>query len=409
MTATSVDDAGRNDFMVISLVGISHFVSHLYWIALPPLFIQLKSAFDVSYTELGALMAVMAGASTVVQVPVGFLVDRIGARPVLVTGIAVLAGSIALMGLATSFWMLMVLAALAGIGNSVFHPADYAILNASVSEKRMGRAFSIHTFAANFGAAVAPALMVGLSVGLGWRGALIAVGLAGLVLVAGILWQWNAIRESTAQTAARKSAVDDARTGWQLLMSRTVLIFFLFFAMLSFSAAAMQAFAVTALVNLHGTTLVVANTALSVYLFAIAGGTLLGGEISDRYPHHEVVAAGVFIMTAVLTAMLAVFDLWFVLLYLLMAVMGLGQGIIRPTRDLMLRAALPKGATGKVFGFVSTGIVAGAALGPIPFGYLIDIGRPELVFYVLAATMILCLFTVIVPKTAPEAPAPKPN
>lgn len=405
MTATTIDDTGRNDVRVLSLVGVGHFVSHLYWLALPPLFLQLRDAFGVSYTELGLMMALMAGASTVVQVPVGFMVDRYGARPMLVGGLAILAGAFALMALAPNFWVLIALAIVAGIGNSVFHPADYAILNSSISPHRMGRAFSIHLFAGNMGSAVAPALMIALSAVFGWRGGLLAIGLGGLALVAVILSQWHTFKDVGAKPRKDKSGADDAQDGWRLLLSPAVLLFFMFFLTLSMTAGAMQAFSVTALVNLHGTPAAAASTALSIYLFCLAGGTLVGGEITDRTSRHEIVAGAVFVLTAVFTAILAVIKLDMITLCVLMGVMGLGQGIIRPTRDMMLRAASPKGSTGKVFGFVSAGIVAGAAVAPVPFGYLIDIGRPEWVFYLIAVFMLICLFTVIVPKDIAAAAA----
>lgn len=398
MTATTADEAGRSDLRVLSLVGTGHFVSHLYWLALPPIFLQLREAFGVSFTELGLMMALMAAASTIVQVPVGMMVDRYGARPILVGGFAVLAGSFALMGLAPSFWVLVALAIVAGIGNSVFHPADYAILNSSIRPERMGRAFSVHLFAGNIGSAVAPALMIGLAYLFGWRGALVAIGLGGLVLVGVILTQWNTFQDVGAKTKKDKSVQQDAADNWRLLLSPAVLLFFMFFLTLSMTAGAMQAFSVAALVNLHGTPLAVASTALSIYLFALAGGTLVGGELSDRFGRHELVAGVVFVATAVLTAALALVKLEFVALCVLMAVMGLGQGIIRPTRDMMLRAASPKGSTGTVFAFVSMAITGGGALAPIPFGYLIDIGRPEWVFYLIAVFMVICLFTVIIPK-----------
>lgn len=405
MTAATADATGRNDIRVLSLVGTGHFVSHLYWLALPPLFLQLRDAFNVSFTELGMMMALMAAASTVVQVPVGYMVDRYGARPVLIGGFAVLAGAFALMGLAPNFWALVALAVVAGIGNSVFHPADYAILNSSISPARMGRAFSVHLFAGNIGSAVAPALMWGLSYAFGWRGALTVIGLGGLVLVGVILTQLHTFQDVGAKPKEKKAAAEDAADGWRLLTSPAVLLFFMFFLTLSMTAGAMQAFSVTALVNLHGTDQAAANTALSIYLFLLAAGTLVGGEISDRFGRHEITAGVVFVATAVLTAALAVFRMDFVLLAFVMGVMGLGQGIIRPTRDMMLRAASPKGSTGKVFAFVSMAITAGGAVAPVPFGYLIDIGRPEWVFYLIAIFMLICLFAVVVPKDIAAAEA----
>ena len=177
-----------------------------------------------------------------------------------------------------------------------------------------------------------------------------------------------------------------------------MILFFLFFTMLSMMQSGLQSFTVAALVSLHETPLAVASFALSVYLFCSAGGVLLGGEISDRIKRHDQLAAAIFTVSAVACVGLAWFSLPAAVLVAVMAIMGLAQGVTRPARDMMLRAAAPKGATGSVFGFVTSGIALGSALAPIPLGWLIDIGRPAWVFYMLAAFMVVALLTVAVPK-----------
>jgi MFS family permease len=385
-------------------------MSHFFSLTLPPLFIYLKEAFDVSYTELGLMMTLTYGASAAVQVPVGFLVDRVGAKVVLTGGLALLSIGYGLVGLAPAFWVVIALTIVAGIGNSVFHPADYVILNSSISPSRMGRAFSIHTFAGHLGTAVAPLSMIVLSSLFGWRTALVAAGLFGLIVMLGLLTQWNSISEEVAGKPKKKkdaAPAADAGTvdGLTLLLSKPIVLFFLFFATLSMTSSGINAFSVTALVTLHGTPLATASTALTVFLFCSATGILLGGEISDRTQRHDIVAGIVFVLTAIFSLLLAWFDLPLALLVGLMAIMGLGQGITRPARDMMLRAAAPKGSVGKVFGFVSAGIAVGATLAPIPFGYLLDAGRPEWVFYLVAIFMMVALFTVLTPKELAEKPA----
>jgi MFS family permease len=402
MDASTPAIAVRQDAKVLSLISTGHFMSHFYSLTLPPLFPFLKDAFGVSYTELGVMMALSAGATAVTQVPVGFMVDRFGARMVLTIGLILISLGSGLVGLAPNFAAVLALVTIAAVGNSVFHPADYAILNSSISAARMGRAFSIHTFAGHLGSAAAPATMILLAAAFGWRTALIAVGLFGLLVMAALATQWGSLHDDVMPKKKDKKAAaeDGQQSGWKLIFSKPMILFFLFFLTLSMTSTGMQAFSVSALVTLHDIPVATASTALTVYLLCSALGILLGGEISDRFQRHELVAAIVFILTAVISAILAWINLPLFLLVFAMVVMGTGQGIIRPARDMMLRAAAPKGSVGKVFGFVSAGIAGGSALAPIPFGYLLDTGRPEWVFYLIAIFMIVALFTVMVPKTA---------
>jgi MFS family permease len=319
---------------------------------------------------------------------------------VLTAGLIIMSAAVGLVGLAQSFWQLIPLAMLIALGNSVFHPCDYAILNSSISGNRMGRAFSVHTFAGHLGSAVAPATMIILSGAFGWRVALALVGLFGILVMCVLATQWNSLHDDAIPKKANKKVQADpgVKDGWALLLSRPMMLFMLFFGVLSMAAAAIQSFFVSAMTSLHAMPVAAASLALTVYLFCSAGGILIGGEISDRTKRHDIVAAIVFVISAIVTAVIGWFDLGLGLLIAVMAVMGLGQGIIRPARDMMVRAASPKGSTGKVFGFVSTGIAGGAAIAPVPFGYLLDIGKPEWVFYLLSIFMIVALFTVMIPK-----------
>jgi MFS family permease len=410
MDASAAVGSSRQDMKILGLISTGHFMSHFYFLVLPPLFLYLRDEFGVSFTELGAMMTAIYGTSAVTQIPVGFMVDRYGARVVLTFGLIMMSIGFGLVGLATSFWMIIPLVMIAATGNSVFHPADYAILNSSISDARMGRAFSIHTFAGHLGSAAAPATMGFLAAIFGWRIALVMAGIFGLLVMLAMITQWNSLHDDALPKKKKEggtSVAQDTKSGIALLFSRMMIIFFLFFATLSMTTAGMQAFSVTALVDLHGTPLNIANAALTTYLFCSALGILIGGEISDRTKRHDIVAAVVFILTAIITVIIAKFDLSVVLLIALMVIMGLGQGIIRPARDMMVRAASPKGQTGKVFGFVSAGITAGSALAPIPFGYIIDQGHPDWAFYLMAVFMIVALFTVVVPKQASEAASAK--
>lgn len=394
----------RQEVKILGLIGTGHFLSHFYFLTLPPLFPFIKAEFGINYAALGLIMTMLYATSGVVQVPVGFLVDRIGARIVLTAGLAVMALGFGLIGFTSSYWVLLALVAVAGAGHSVFHPADYSIMTASLDQSRMGRAFSIHTFAGHLGSAVAPATVIFLAAVWNWRVALIAAGVFGLVTLLALTTQWNSLHDDAIPKKKKNSGSaqpsGDSTAGWALLLSKPMLLFFLFFAMTSMTSSGMQSFSVSALVDLHGVPLTAASTALTGYLFATAIGILVGGALADKTARHDIVAALAFIGTGVIVMLIAAVNLPAVLLITVMVVAGLMQGIIRPARDMMVRAVSPKGATGKVFGFVSGGIAAGGALAPIMFGYLMDLGKPEWVFYALAIFMTIAVATVAVPKAA---------
>jgi FSR family fosmidomycin resistance protein-like MFS transporter len=219
--------------------------------------------------------------------------------------------------------------------------------------------------------------------------------------MAGLATQWNSLHDDAVpKKKKRNDASATAETsGLKLLLSGPILLFFLFFGTLSFTATGMQAFSVSALVTLHDMPVASASAALTAYLLCSAGGILLGGEMSDRTSRHELIAAVSFILTAILCLVIAWVNLPLLPLIVAMIVMGLGQGVVRPVRDMMLRAAAPPGSVGKIFGFVSAGIAIGSAVAPIPFGWLLDSGRPEWVFYLIAIFMVIALFTIFVPKT----------
>lgn len=405
-SAIATITTARQDYRVLGVISTGHFMSHFYFLVLPPLFPFLKQEFGVSYTELGVLMTAIYASSAVSQIPVGFMVDRYGARVVLTFGLIMMAVGFGAMGLVSSFWLLIVFGIIAATGNSVFHPADYAILNSSINPERMGRAFSIHTFAGHLGSAVAPITIIFLAAQFGWRGACIGAGAFGIAVMLALTTQWGSLHDDAIPKKKKEEAQADAqvedstvKSGLGLLFSKTMITFFLFFMALSMTSSGMSAFFVSSIVALHEMPLQIASTALTAYLFCSALGILLGGEIADRTKRHDLVAAASFVVFAIVSLIIAWFNMPAFVLFMLMVFSGVGNGIIRPARDMMLRAAAPKGSTGKVFGFVSAGIAAGSAVAPIPFGYMLDIGKPEWVFYLMAIFMVVALVTVAVPKT----------
>ncbi len=392
----------RQDTKILGVVSAGHFLSHFYLLTLPPLFFILKSEFAVSYAALGAILTVSFALSAVAQVPMGFLVDRIGARIVLTTGLVIMAVCIGLMGFAATYWQVLILFTIAGIGHSVFHPADYAILNASIEPSRMGRAFSIHTFSGHLGSALAPATVIFLATVWNWRAALFIAGAMGLVATGVLASQWNSLRDDVVSVkkpeAETPASGPRPKDGMALLFSKPILLFFLFFLMTSMTASGVHAFLVVALIELHDMPLALASATLTGYLIASAAGILLGGVFADRTTRHDLQAALAFTVSALLILVVAAASLNLALMVAVLVLAGLMQGIVRPARDMMVRGASPKGSMGKVFGFVSAGMAAGSAISPMMFGFVMDLGRPEWVFYLMVIFMVVAIGTVMTPK-----------
>ena len=281
------------------LLGNGHFLSHFYSLCLPPLFLAWQTAFHVSFAELGLAVALMSGASATLQTPVGFLVDRYGARPFLIGGALLMSLCITAMGFATSFWQILVLAPLSGMGNSVFHPADYAILSGSVDKDRMGRAFALHTFSGNLGFAAAPPVMALLATTLGWRASLIMVGLLGVPVAISIVLQSGILKDQVRHEPTHAGPV---LSGRELLLSRTMLLFFGFFLLGSMAGAGVQSWLITILHTVKGMTLEIASYALTAYMAGSTVGVLVGGWFADTYKRHVLVFAVVLtIVSAALT------------------------------------------------------------------------------------------------------------
>jgi MFS transporter, FSR family, fosmidomycin resistance protein len=387
------------------LIGAGHFLSHFYVLCLPPLFLVWQDAFGVSFAELGLSVAVMAAATGILQTPVGFLVDRYGARPFLIGGTLLMALPMATMGLATAYWQILVLSLISGIGNSVFHPTDYAILAGSVDRERMGSSFAFHTFTGNLGFALAPfATTAGMLV-FGWRGTLMAVGLLGVPVVAALLCFGHLLRDQ------RKPAKDDepAPGGARLLLSPAILLFFGFFMASSMAGSALQAWLITVLHEVNGLAVESASSALTGYVAGAAAGTLVGGWMADRTKRHLPLIIGLTIVAAALMALVGVAPLTAGVTIAAMTLSGLLTGASRTPRDVMLKDAAPPGEVGKVFGFVSSALPLGQALTPAPFGLLIDWGRPDLVLILSAAILLLSLVFIRTARGAAKpgvAPAP---
>ncbi len=386
------------DARVIGLVGSAHVVSHFYQLALPPLFPILRDDLGVSYAALGLLSTVFFVASAVAQPAMGFLVDRIGARRVLIAGIGLLGLSCLMMGFAPTYPAFVVLAVVGGVGNSVFHPADYSILTASVSEERLGRAYSVHTVGGNVGWTLAPIVMIALAAAVGWRGALISIGVAGLALAAFLAWRGSLLRdESDARGRSDADYGGASRpAGFAFLLDVSILASFVFFVFLAMGQFGIQSFSVTALNAVYGVDLALAGSALTAYLAAGAVGTIAGGITADRVRDPGMIVAVAFVIAAPVFVAMGGLDLPFPAMFAGLVLTGFAMGAAMPSRDLIVRRATPAGATGRVFGFVYSGLDVGGTIAPVLFGAFMDAGRPDWLYHAVALLILAAVGSVLV-------------
>jgi len=388
----------RRDAAVITLIAAAHFLSHFYILCIPPMFPMMRAELGLSYAALGAITAVLSAVTALGQTPIGVWVDRRGAAPALIGGTALMALGTAGLGLAPGWSVLLLAAIVSGLGNATIHPCDYAILAGSIDQRRMGRAFSLHTAAGYAGFAAAPPLMIALEAWLGWRGALIAVGLAGLPCTVAIAACAGTLRSE----AKRRHEAPSTRA---VLGSRPILLLFAFMALLAMGASGVQTFMVAAMPLIHGVPVAAAAAALTGWLVASTFGTLAGGWIADRSRNLVGVVAAMMFCCAGLVVLLGVVPMAEIAVIAIATLAGFCLGVVMPSRDLLVRQAAPAGTTGQVFGFVSAGLPLGGALAPAPMGWLMDLGAPAAVFLASAALLAVAVLTAGSARAASVAPA----
>lgn len=392
MTANATA-TGQNGLLVQGLVGSGHALSHFYLLALPPLFPLIQAEMGTSYTQLGFLLTTIAIATGCLQIGAGSLVDRYGARRMLLLGLATMALGAVAVGVAPAYWAMVVGAALIGAGDSVIHPADYVILNASIARSRLGRAFGMHTFNGNIGFALAPPAMLALAAGFGWRGAMLVAGALALAVMALVMAYGSVLQESPGQRDGAAPPTVPV-PGWRAMMTAPILLMFAFYAIGAMGSIGLNGFLVSALVEAHAVAIGTANAVFTGYLVAGAAGVLLGGLIADATSRHGPVVATALLGSACLAALGAWAPLPAAALFAIFAGVGLLQGVTRPSRDIITREIAPPGAIGRTFAFVSTGLSVGGALAPTALGWMLDHGRPETVFIVVGGIFALAVFTV---------------
>ena len=395
--STAAISGFRQDAQVISLVGVAHGVSHFFHLILAPLFPWLKDAFSLSYAELGLLMTVFFVVSGIGQALAGFVVDRVGARAVLFSGIGFLGLSALVLSQANSYPMLLAGSMLAGVGNSVFHPADFTLLNKRVSAPRLGHAFSVHGISGNLGWAAAPVFLTAMAGLFDWRIALLSAAAVPFAVLALLVVYRDLLRTddiSAAVTASKKSDSGDSHL-LAFMRLPAVWMCFAFFFITAMALGGIQSFSSSSLRELYGMSLASATTGYTAYMLASAAGMVWGGFLASRTLRHDrtiaiaFTAAGIFalvIAAGVVPPMVAV---------ALMGAIGFGAGVAGPSRDLLIRSAAPKNATGRVYGVVYSGLDIGLAAGPVLFGALLDAGQPSMVFVGIGLFQCLAILTAV--------------
>jgi FSR family fosmidomycin resistance protein-like MFS transporter len=398
MSAASPAAAGsfRNDATVISLVGFAHGTSHFFHFVLPPLFPYLMREFNLTFTQVGALMTTFFVISGVGQALAGFVVDRLGSLKVLCGGVALLAASGLALSAAPSYGMLFVAAAIAGMGNSVFHPADFTLLNRRVSQPRLGHAFSVHGLSGNLGWVAAPVFVLAIAEHSGWRAAALGASAVGFTSLTFLFLNRRLLDD--AQTVAHEAP---KRTGgsFAFLGLPVVWMCFVFFMLAVMAFGGLQNFAPPIFERTYGVTMALATTGLTAYLLGSAAGTATGGFFASKGEHQDrmvAVALGTAALCAISLASGQV-PPWSIVA--VMGVMGFGAGFSGPSRDILVRRAATStfgaGAYGRIYGFVYSGIDTGLAIAPIVFGMFMDAGKYSSVLWGVALLQTLAIVAAL--------------
>jgi len=393
----SVPHTRRDDAAVMGLVGLAHCVSHFSQLLLPPLFPWLKDAFHASYAELGLLLTVFFVVSCSVQALSGFVVDRFGPRPILFGGIALLGAAAFGFAASTSYAAMLACVVVAGIGNGVFHPVDYTLLNRKIHPSRLGHAFSVHGITGSLGWALAPAMLVPIALAFSWRVALVSAGVLILAVLVVLVVNRSRLTIALATAAAPKPAHVEgkAAASFGFLAIPAVWMCFGFFFLYAVVLGGIQAFAPEAARQLHAVPTRWAAMCLTFYMVAAAAGMVVGGFIaSDPSRCERIVAIG-FTVAAAIALTIGYAPIAPLAVPVLFAAMGLAAGVAGPSRDLIVKRSAPENATGRVYGVVYSGLDIGQAFAPLVFAPLLDLHRAADVWLGIAIVQALMITTAV--------------
>ena len=400
--------AGRraSDVRVVGLLSLAHGSSHFFHLILPPMFPWLKNEFGFSYAELGLLMSIFFVVSCAIQAASGFLVDRIGARPVLYVGVGLLTLAALTYSQSNSYEMLVLAAVIAGCGNGIFHPVDYTLINHKVSQPNLPYAYSIHGVSGYLGWAAAPAFMVAITTLTDWRIAFLSAAvLEALILL--VLWMGRAKLIDDVKARHRESSAthsnDTPQSIFAFLKLPAVWLCWTFFFFSMAATSGLQSFAPSALFEIYDLSVSSGNYYLTLMSLSAAGGMLLGGYIATRLRLPERIISISFTMNIAMGLLLASGWVPNDQIFILFIIIGIGLGIAAPSRDLMVRASTPSGLSGRIYGVVYSGIDLGAAVGPLIFGIFLDIGSPKLLFVGVAFFQLMIILTAFKVSTSMNA------
>jgi MFS family permease len=378
---------GEEKFRLVGLISAGHFMSHFYILVLPPLLPLVRDDMGITFVMLGTMLTAYSVVNALCQIPMGFLVDRFGGRIVLAAGLGLHGAAFAAIYFVDSYWAMLALYGFAGIGQAVFHPADYAILAARINRAELGRAVSVHTFAGNIGWGIAPPVVLALTAVVDWRFAYLAVGLIGVALAMLIYAQPDLLGRAAPlhRPAEGERKHSGLRDGLKLMGSPALLILFGYFLFSSIAGSGINNVTVVSLMDIYGVDLIAANSALTGYLWGTAAGVLLGGWLVDRFGRPNLIAGGLMLASAVCLAILPFGVLSLVGVVVLMTLVGTFSGASAPSRDILVRHAAGPTTVGVAFGFTSAGFsVAGAVMPPI-YGFLLDTGRLDIGYMIMVA------------------------
>lgn len=405
--------SGRaSDVRVIGLISLAHGSSHFFHLVLPPMFPWLKDAFALSYAELGLLMSIFFVVSCVVQAASGFLVDRIGARPVLFTGIGLLVLAALIYSQSNGYGMLIIGAVIAGCGNGIFHPVDYTLINHKVSPPNLPYAYSMHGVTGYLGWAAAPAFMVGIAQLSDWRIAFLAAAILEAIILV-VLWMNRGQlldnvkerHEHSRSHAEHSGLLPESAFAFLKLPAVWLCWAFFFFSMASTSS--LQSFAPSALFNIYQVPLTLGSYYITLLALGSAGGVLFGGFLAAKLQAPEKIVSSCLSITVIMCLALATGFVSPGLIPIIFFMLGFGYGVVAPSRDLLVKRATPQGVAGRVYGIVYSGIDLGAAVGPFIFGIFMDAGMPKALFMGIVLFQLLIIPTVftVSAKSAPKANA----
>ena len=402
-----------SDVRVIGLISLAHGSSHFFHLVLPPMFPWLKDAFALSYAELGLLMSVFFVVSCIAQATSGFLVDRIGARPVLFGGIGLLILAALVYSQSNGYAMLLMGAVIAGCGNGIFHPVDYTLINHKVSPPNLPYAYSMHGVTGYLGWAAAPAFMVAIAQFSDWRIAFLSAALLEACIF-GVLWlNRNYLVDNVKERhedahasnqASNPGVVQESAFAFLKLTAVWLCWIFFFFSMASTSS--LQSFAPSALFSIYQVPLDVGSYYITLLALGSAGGVLFGGYLAAKLKAPERIVTSCLSATIVMCLLLGSGFISIAVIPILFFGIGFGYGVVAPSRDLLVKTVTPKGVAGRVYGIVYSGIDLGAAVGPFIFGFFMDAGLPNALFLGIVAFQLMIIPTVfkvsagIAPKTA---------